>query len=395
MEKIRKYIDKNDFIQWIFEPNEQLEKYWETYLHEHPEEKQSLMLAKRILQKFKTDNKSFSDKEKLLAFSKLISQIGQKENTTKFTGFPLGFLKYAAVAIVFFAVGAAVFYQRDSFQSAFYSGKFSEPISNNEVKLIRSDGEKILLTEEKSVIKFAGGQLLVNNQLLESAKKQKNENNVMGQLIVPYGKSSEIILADGTKVYLNAGSRFVYPEEFQDKNREVFLSGEAFFEVAHDKEHPFIVQTTDIRVKVLGTRFNVSAYPTDDVIETVLTEGKVKLGQNGTVFFPETMELNPNQLAVFYKSTKETRLMTVDADNYTLWKDGVFKFESIDLGRVVKKLERYFNIQFQYSDPLIGSIKISGKLQLDESREEVIDRIAVASSVNILKKGESAYVITR
>ena len=146
----------------------------------------------------------------------------------------------------------------------------------------------------------------------------------------------------------------VYPDFFVDKNREVFLVGEAFFQVKTDEKHPFVVQTTDLRIKVTGTQFNVSSYPSDNIIEIALKQGKVRLEENNTGLLSESVELLPNQLASFNKTTKGMELKEVTINDYTLWKDGTFKFESTDLSRVVKKLERYYNIRFKYCRSFVG-----------------------------------------
>jgi transmembrane sensor len=96
-------------------------------------------------------------------------------------------------------------------------------------------------------------------------------------------------------------------------------------------------------------------------------------------------------LASFNKRSNETIIKEVRTENYTLWKDGLYKFESSDLSRVIKKLERFYNLRFTYSDPMLGTIKISGKLDLNETREEIINRVALAASVQIVKKGDSIY----
>jgi transmembrane sensor len=155
------------------------------------------------------------------------------------------------------------------------------------------------------------------------------------------------------------------------------------------------VQTSDIRIRVLGTRFNVSAYPTDDVIETVLTEGKVRLEQNYSGMFPETTEMKPGQMAAFNKNQRTMQIKTVVTDHHTLWRESLLKFESTDLSRVVKNLERYFNIRFKYNDPFLGGIKISGKLELSENRETVLGNVADVASLKISKIGENYYEISR
>jgi len=179
------------------------------------------------------------------------------------------------------------------------------------------------------------------------------------------------------------------------KPARFFFVGEAYFEVKHNEKQPFVVQTTDIRVRVLGTQFNVSAYPSDNIIETVLTEGKVRLEQNSTGMFSQTTDLMPGQLAAFSKTERTTRLEEVDIENYTLWTEGLLKFESTDLSRVVKRLERYFNIRFRYEDPFLGGIKITGKLELTDSREAVLENVAAVASVKIIKTGDNYYEISK
>ena len=234
---------------------------------------------------------------------------------------------------------------------------------------------------------------MVNNDTINSDNAIPTPEMAMNQLIIPYGKTSEVMLSDGTKVFLNAGSRLVYPENFTGKTREVFLVGEAFFEVKHDMDHPFIVQLSDLRVKVLGTRFNISAYPSDNVIETVLTEGKVDLEKKHAGLLDKSIEMVPDQLASFNRTSQETTLRKVNTDDYTLWTAGILKFESADLNRITKRLERFYNIRFEYGSPLLGGLRISGKMELKEDKDEICYRIARVASVKIIKKGDNLYEI--
>lgn len=396
MGKITKYLEDKKFIQWALNPNEKLEELWKEYEKEHPDDKESIHQAKRIIQHLKTSNKEITDEEKMILFSKILKQIEEERRPKKSVEFVYKMLKYAAIAVLFFAIGALLFYKKNNFNPQFYTQQLTEPISENDATLIRPDGENIVLEQKKSKIEYKNdGQIVVNSGVIKSMEDPDSKVPSLNQLIIPYGKTSEIILSDGTKVSLNAGSRLVYPEYFTDKNREVFLVGEAYFDVEHDKEHPFIVQTMDVRIKVLGTRFNVSAYPADKMIETVLAKGKVRLEENNSGLLSESIELMPNQLASFNKSTKEIKLREVNTDDYILWKENLFKFESTDLSRVVKKLERYYNIRFMYADPLLGTIKISGKLELEDNSEKTINHLAVAASVNIKQKAKNIYEINR
>ncbi len=394
MKNISKYLEDPRFIQWVFSPEDELNEWWTTFQTDNPPEKENILLARRILHKLRTTDKELSENEKIILFAQILQQIEARQGAKKTRRIFTGLMKYAAVAILFFAIGALLFYQKNNFNPQFYAQEITEPVHSDEARLIRPGGENILLSESNSRIEHRrDGQVIVNDNIVESSLPQKTGTPEMNQLVIPYGKTSEVTLPDGTHVFLNAGSRLIYPDFFADKTREVFLAGEAFFDVKHDEKQPFVVQTTDIRVRVLGTQFNVSAYPADNIIETVLTHGKISLEQNNAGIFSETTVLSPGQLAAFNKTERTTRLEEVDYEYYTLWKDGLLKFESTDLSRIVKRLERYYNIRFKYSNPLLGGVKISGKLDLSGTREHVLGNLADAATVEILEIGKEYYEI--
>ena len=396
MEQLSKYIENKNFIHWVFEPDEELAAWWSQFENDHPEEKRNLGLARSVLLKFRTTNKKLSEDEKIILFSRVLRQIEERQRKGKSRHLFTGLLKYAAVALLFFSIGALLFYKQNPPNLHFLTQRLSEPVPEYTARLIRANGENILLREKKSVLQYkANGKLIVNSDTIKSEISKQAVVTAMNQLIIPYGKTSEMFLSDGTKVFINAGSKLVYPENFTGKTREVYLEGEAYFEVKKDPKHPFIVQVSDLRIKVLGTHFNISAYPSDKVIETVLAEGKVRLEKINAGFFDKTTELVPNQMASFDMTTKETRVTTVIAENYTIWTAGILKFESADLNRITKQLERYYNIRFRYVDPLLGGLRISGKMELKEDRDEICDRIAQVASVKIEKKGDNLYEILR
>ncbi|MDD4108731.1 MAG: FecR domain-containing protein [Prolixibacteraceae bacterium] len=394
MQNVSKYLEDARFIEWIFSTDNILNEWWKSFETANPEEKQNINEARMILQQLTTVDKDLSQNDKILLFTRILKEVELRENGSKSNRFFVNFLKYAAIAVIFFLLGAVLFHHRDNFNPLFYTQEIFEPVNSDEARLIRPDGASIILDEKKSFIEHReDGNVVVNNGIIESDKSVIKDSPKLNQLVIPYGKTSEVTLSDGTRIFLNAGSRLVYPEFFTGKIREVFLVGEAFFEVEYDENNPFVVRTTDLKIRVLGTSFNVSAYPSDKIIETVLAKGKVRLEQESSGLFSETTEMVPGQLAAFSKTERTTKIKSVDTDNFILWKDGMYKFESTDLSRVIKKLERYYNIRFVYKDPLLGSIKISGKLGLSENREDILDNLASAASVRIEKKGENYYEI--
>ena len=147
--------------------------------------------------------------------------------------------------LLYWLIGALLFYKKDQINPVFYSYNFDEQSSSEQATLIRSDGQNITLQGTRTLIKYQkNGELVINNDTLKQV--DHGDKLSLNQLIIPYGKTSEVLLPDGTNVILNAGSRLVYPEKFKGKLREVFLYGEAFFDVRHDSGHPFVVQVNDL-----------------------------------------------------------------------------------------------------------------------------------------------------
>lgn len=394
MDNLSKYLEDRNFISWIFEPSDRLHSFWEKFQTEHPEEVKNIRIARKVILQFRTAAKSLSEEDKIILFSRVLKQIEEKQKSGKTTRILVGFTKYAAVAILFFSIGALLFYRPEITNQAFYAFNSGEQIPDSQAQLIRSNGENVMLDDLRSIISYQKtGELVINNDTLKSINPGPKKSQGLNQLIIPYGKTSEIILADGTKVFLNAGSRLAYPDLFTGDTREVMLMGEAYFEVKHDANHPFVVLANDLRIKDLGTRFNVSAYPADGRIETVLTEGKVSIRPLNAGLFTRDTELIPGQLASYSRQTHEIIVNSVNVDDYILWTQGMMKFETADLNRIVKKLERFYNIRFKFNDPMLGALKISGKLELKEDKDEVIERIARTASVKIIQNGIDFYEI--
>lgn len=167
----------------------------------------------------------------------------------------------------------------------------------------------------------------------------------------PVGSTTSMTLSDGTIVQLNAGSTLSYPLLFKGKERTVSLTGEAYFEVAKDTKHPFIVEANQMKIQVLGTHFNVKSYEEDNRLVTTLMEGSVRVEVDHPGYSSaKSIILKPNQQIVFDKNTHETSVFNVNADLYASWKDGECFFESEKLKDIIKILERQFGIPISIAD---------------------------------------------
>jgi transmembrane sensor len=173
------------------------------------------------------------------------------------------------------------------------------------------------------------------------------------EVIAPIGSRTVVQLSDGTEVNLNYGSKIKYPQNFTGDTREISLSGEAYFEVVHNPDKPFIVRTGKLNVKALGTEFNVNTYPDNDIIATTLVEGKViiekilpdnKTGQIGT--------MAPGQHIAYNSKTGKISSTQVNVENYIAWKEGKLVFDNTSILQVTEKLSRMFNVEFYVADDI-------------------------------------------
>ena len=197
-------------------------------------------------------------------------------------------------------------------------------------------------------------------------QKPLNEQKVYNEAFSAIGTRSKLMLADSSLVWLNSGSSLKYPVRFTENERVVYLNGEAYFEVKSDKNHPFIVNTSDIRIRSTGTKFNVLAFDRNPVCEVTLISGKVIVEEfaensNSTLI----SDLNPDQHLDYNKNTKNSNVINVDTYKYYAWKDGKIIFRNESLGDVVNEISQIFNV--------------------DESLEEILKLLKISSPIDYIE----------
>lgn len=206
-------------------------------------------------------------------------------------------------------------------------------------------------------------------------------------MVVPYGKRTEIILPDSTKVWLNAGSYLTFSKNFMGKKREVFLQGEAFFEVTHMNQKPFYVYADDMQVKVLGTSFNVSSYKDDEVSSAVLVEGKIELTPLGRATFQKQV-LSTGITATFNKTNGKLGLESAGAQDHIAWTRKRLVLKSAPLPDLIRKLERVYNAEIRYETRSnAADDRFSGIIDLRQSLEDVLRIIFEPSVYHIQQEG--------
>jgi len=277
---------------------------------------------------------------------KKIQNVVQKKNRNKILP---KVLKYAAVFIG--VIGVAYLFQMEKGgvqQLQFDDKLITIQLDNGEVEVLTSNGTKQILDQKGKLIGVQNGSLLNYNSKQDVVNTLSTSSTTLAynELTVPYGKTFRLVLSDGTSVSLNAGTSLKYPIRFiKGKDRQVFLKGEAYFDVTKDTESPFVVNVNEMNVRVLGTQFNVSSYPEDLSYNTVLVEGSVGIYKKGKQFNIEnTTLLKPGFRAAWNKSSEVLNIEKVNTNIYTGWISGKLIFKNLPFKIIRKKLERHYNV---------------------------------------------------
>ena len=289
-----------------------------------------------------------------------IQKTVEKEQTRKLWNKEI--LKYAAIGILL--LGAGYFFKSmllDTNENLLLiqdENSITLEMENGNTKIIAEDGQINIKNSSGSVIASQNGNQLVYDN------KTDTEELVYNTLRVPYGKKFNLQLSDGTKAYLNAGSSLKYPVKFlQGMVRQVFLSGEVFLDVQKDSAHPFIVNADNLNIQVLGTKFNVTAYPEDDTSDVVLLEGSVKLDS-------DKGDLNPVVLKPGFKGSYDKNAHDIDTREvitgiYTSWMNGELVFRNMSFQNILKKLERHYDVVIVNNNKKLSSEKFNANFGND------------------------------
>lgn len=224
----------------------------------------------------------------------------------------------------------------------------------------------------------------INYQTPKNRPQIKERTNT---LLTQQGMECNITLSDGTKIHLNAQSRLTYPVCFSGENRVVHVEGEAYFDIVHDSEHPFIVQTPNTSIQVTGTSFNVRAYNDEPIESTTLVSGAIKINCG-----KEEIDLTPNQQFVYDKKSHQTSLSDVNTELYTSWKSGAFIFMNVPLDNIMSYLSKWYGFSYSFDDATTKNIRIGAYLNRYESMNPIIDMIKSLNLVDIKQKGSVLHI---
>jgi hypothetical protein len=254
----------------------------------------------------------------------------------------------------------------------------------SDVVLKSGDRTVSVQTDRADVVYDDKGKPVVNSQEIapNTASEKKEESKPeakFDRLMVPYGKVASLTLSDGTKIWVNSGSRLVYRSVFGDDVREVWLTGEAYFDVAKEENRPFVIKTEQMDVAVRGTALNVSAYNSEQLQTVALVSGLVDVtGRDGKTIY----KMEPNQLFSYDRSLSQTGISNVDVAMYTSWIHGYLLLEDESLDRLLAKIDRHYNVRINLDDDRIHNIRVSGKLDLLQGLEKALETISTTTPVD-------------
>ncbi|WP_294083730.1 FecR family protein [Proteiniphilum sp. UBA5384] len=356
------FLQDEFFIRSIHSPNEETALFWQDFEKSNPANIDEFCLAKEYLETVKAgDGILLGDNEVADLWNRIDKTNHKRVRTRNYR-----IVKWSAAASVAAILGIFFFMnfhgntKRDIASYAVHT-KDSVSDIDGDVLLVLSEDNIIRIEDKEASVMYGEHEIRAGK---ETVSKEVDDN--YNQLIVPHGKRSVLTLADGSRIWVNSGTRVVYPSRFDKKQREVYVDGEAYLEVSKDPDRPFFVKTKDMNVRVLGTKFNVTAYESETFSQVVLAEGKVQVqsGANDAVI------LKPDEKYAVKEGVDAVK--KVDAGKYISWVQGFYNFESAGFGFVINRLSMYYGIDIEV-DPTLEKVKCSGKIDLNNPLETVLD----------------------
>lgn len=287
-------------------------------------------------------------------------------------------LKYAAILILLVTISKLT-WNRYSLESVEPKDIVLEIEDQNiSIKLNRKN-QNLLQDSQKVIATHNENELIYETQTTSQPISYHTLN-------IPYGKTFKVVLSDSTVVHLNSGTTFKYPKQFgTNSNRDVYLQGEAYFEVHKDKKHPFMVSCNGINIQVLGTKFNVNAYANNEEISCVLVEGSVKLSEQGNI--ENNMLLIPNQKGTWHPNSKTFISKLVTTNLHTSWLRNELNFEAAHFSEISKKLERSFDVTIENNNSFLENQEFTGTINTKTSSiEDILDLLSIDTPFEYTKK---------
>ncbi|MDN5213251.1 FecR domain-containing protein [Fulvivirgaceae bacterium BMA12] len=340
------FLADDFFIQWVKNPRPESEYFWKSWLAKHPEKTAIITRAKTIVSSVNYKNHQVPSEDEYIETLEKIHKTYLQKTLQKETGTKRYFrslLKYAASIMLLIATGSLGWILYDKYNSTRLSDR--------------------------------------NNQPTEYRTKATDK-----------GQKSTVVLADGSAVKLNAQSQIRFPEKFEPHVREVFLEGEAFFDVKEDAERPFIIRTGEITTKVLGTSFNIKANPNGHKIQVTVVSGKVQVnsGAKDQDASLTSAVLLPSEMLTFYPAEEKIVKEKVATHDFVAWKDGILVFKKATFKEVISELEAWYGVEISVNE-IPADRRFSGEFN-KMSLESVLKGIGFSLGFEYVIEGKTVKI---
>jgi len=382
------FIDDEYFCGWVKQSSEKAQVFWEEFIKKYPGKLKEIEMARLIIKSMIPVEKDLSEVEIDSLLTGIRKSIDKRKKRNWRIWYPV-----AAAGILIFLVSIWWINSQNhkNFEVVDYSQLLPPHNATKDVELTLADQTKLKISQKESELKYdANGKLVINSTkpIQQETVNKTTTSELLNSIVVPRGKRANITFTDGTILWLNSGSSAVYPVKFAGLKREIYIKGEGYLEVAHDESRPFIVKTDQMDIQVLGTNFNICAYPEDATTKVILVKGKVvaKSKNNSDVI------LQPNQMISFNSETQKNDITEVNVEDYISWKEGWLLCNSEELGSIIRKLERYYDQKIIFSDEDARLYRLSGKLDLKNDFNQVLQVIATTAPVELQVKNEAICI---
>ncbi|WP_455639942.1 FecR family protein [Parabacteroides sp.] len=394
--KANQLLNDDYFLESELHPTEKSSRFWQQLQQEDKTFAKEIEIARCFLKNIKTATETpylpaGGQKELWKRIQAANNQYDQKKKRISFFKITVSI---AVSLLLVFAYEWYIHYYNSkeiNYEAIVKSIPTTDDPTQN-VQLILSENKKLSIEGKETQVEYKEeGSVSVNSENVNVEEEKKEEEvQSFNQLIVPIGKRSSITFMDGSKIWVNSGSKVIYPAKFADNKREIFVEGEIFLDVVHDDDRPFIVKTRKMEIRDLGTQFCVSAYDNEASSNVVLVEGVVEVQAKGD----KKNRLAPNQLYLYDNNKEESSIHNVDINYYVAWKDGYYQFKRQKMGIVLKKLCKYYGVKISW-DEKVDELTCSGKLDLKEDLEEVFHILQKAAPIEIEKTDENINIIVK
>jgi transmembrane sensor len=364
-------LEDEEFIRAVNADKHFAEGYLTALFRENPDKEEIIRDAADFVRHYQL--KQVVDRETIdEMWRSVLKSSGAGKAHSRFRSVTL--LKIVASVAIVVSLGFYIFYLSQENRLRKFAEQQVE--MDDEAKIIISNGTEYKLKENESNVRYNvdGKEIVIeekDHRTETLTNYSENTKTAFNQIIVPYGRRHSLTLSDGTKVQLNAGSNLVFPSKFSGNRREGYLKGEGYFCVTKNKNMPFIVTTDYVNIKVLGTRFNITAYENENSASAVLVEGSVEVYTN-KFLRKDHCKITPGQGYFYSKENSDSSVRDVDVDEYISWTKGVLQFRGQTFASIISRIKKFYNVSIIIKDDELAKRLITGKLVLYDDIEKIM-----------------------